>query len=75
MALGQFYVFFWWLGSVPLLIGGLMLNSAYYSLAPKLRAMEEKEFGDHPDPNMRALLRKEISLEEYGKRAGIGRNV
>lgn len=75
MALGEFHIFFWSLGGTLLLIGGLILNSAYYSIAPSLRAMEEKEFGDHSDPNVRALLRKEISLEEYGKRAGIRRDV
>lgn len=49
-------------------ISGVAFAAIWLSIGRKRRALEYVEFGDHSDPNVRALIRQEIDLAEYSRR-------
>jgi hypothetical protein len=56
-------------GLAAVVLGAITFIVVWLSIGRRLRALEHLEFGDHSDPNMRALLRGQIDLLEYGRRS------
>jgi hypothetical protein len=56
------------IGLAAMCLSALTFVAVWFSVGRRMRMLEAREFGDHPDPNMRALLRGEIDLAEYAKR-------
>ena len=73
--LSDFHPIFWGLGATACITGVIVYDPTSQNLLDiELDRVEHQEFGDHPDPNVRALIRKEIDLKEYARRTGIQRD-
>ena len=56
------------IGLAAMCLSAIAFVAVWFSMGRKMRMLETREFGDHPDPNVRALIRGEIDLAEYAKR-------
>lgn len=56
------------IGLTTMGLSGVVLLGVWLTIGRERRKLEHLEFGDHPDPNVRALLRGEIDIAEYSKR-------